>query len=301
MPARTCCIELLHLLQSTPHESLVVIEEIELGLHPRAVMELAGVLLQVADRKGLQIIVSSHSRDFIDAMPRESRVLIEREAGASRILYGPTTRFAISGLRGEAMPELTVYCEDDFARRLIVMSLPAETKRRVRVLPIGASSELARCAAYHRLTKAPGRSLVAWDGDVSDDLVGSWTRSHAPDGRMNWLRLPGDGPPERWVLEQLRSDAGVEAVARLFNAPHGQVREALSVLERQEDPHNIGYHASKLLGLDPPTAEVMLLAAVRQLPQADLASLVASVEAALDGRRVVDGVVVDPETVAALR
>lgn len=277
-------IEVLYLLQETPPGSLVVIEEIELGLHPRAVKELAGVLLDVAQRKGLQIIVSSHSRDFIDAMPRLSRVLVEREGGLNRIHYGPTTRFAVSGMSGEAMPELIVYCEDNFARQLIETSLPVDTLKRVQVTPVGSEGELVPCAAYHVRAGVPGKALLVWDGDVVDRNIDGWLRRHHDAETVPWTKLPGDVAPERWVAERLLSDGGVSAVARLFNTREDRARDVLTRLAGMEDPHHLAYLASQELGLDPVLSEHLLLAALRHVPQAGLAALVDEIQAVLDDR-----------------
>jgi predicted ATP-dependent endonuclease of OLD family len=71
-------IELLATLQECPEESLVVVEEIELGLHQEAQRRLAEVLQDVALKKRLQIVVSTHSEQFLAALPKEARQLVNR-------------------------------------------------------------------------------------------------------------------------------------------------------------------------------------------------------------------------------
>ena len=93
-------IDLLHLLDTTPDESLIVIEEVELGLHPEAVRKLAACLLDLTWQKKLQVIVSSHSEDFIDAVPRRARKLVQRMGRDHLVVDKPTTRLAVGDLSG---------------------------------------------------------------------------------------------------------------------------------------------------------------------------------------------------------
>lgn len=106
-------IELFGALQDCPPGSLIVVEEIELGLHPAALRTLAEHLMSVAKDKHLQIIVSTHSPDFLDSLPRAARILIRAADGHHDVVPGPTTRLAMGDLTGRAKAELFVYCEDE--------------------------------------------------------------------------------------------------------------------------------------------------------------------------------------------
>lgn len=108
-------MEFLYVLQECPTGSLIIVEEIELGLHPEAVIRLAGHLQDIILKKKLQVIVSTHSEYFIDNVPQISRVLIQRSNREHIISISPTTRFAMGIMTGNAMPEMNVYCEDYFA------------------------------------------------------------------------------------------------------------------------------------------------------------------------------------------
>lgn len=108
-------IDLLYLLQESPEGSLIVIEEIEIGLHPEALIRLAKNLQEIILSKKLQIIVSTHSRYFIDSVPREARLLIQKAGDKHIITKKPTTRLAIGEISGQSEPELKIYCEDSFA------------------------------------------------------------------------------------------------------------------------------------------------------------------------------------------
>ncbi len=108
-------IELISSLFSTPEMSLVVIEELEVGLHPSAQKELAQALPKIAKERKLQIIISSHSEYIIDNLPRESRIVIERGKKEHHIQYKPSTRSALNNLTNTTNSELLIFCEDEFA------------------------------------------------------------------------------------------------------------------------------------------------------------------------------------------
>jgi predicted ATPase len=108
-------IDFLYLLQQCPEGSMIIVEEIELGIHPEALIRLATHLQKIILKKKLQVIVSTHSEYFIDSVPQISRVLIQRASKEHIINKAPTTRFAMGIMTGRANPELKVYCEDYFA------------------------------------------------------------------------------------------------------------------------------------------------------------------------------------------
>ena len=281
-------IEILYLIQTAPKGSLIVIEEVELGLHPRAVKELAGVLIEIANARSLQIIVSSHSPDFIDAVPRQARVLLDRMPSGGEashhITYAPTTRLALGELMGGPYPEVTLYCEDEFAKQLIVQALPDTTYRRVRVHAVGSDGELARHARFHARTGAPGRALLVWDGDVSDRQADEWLNRVEQSFReaIDWTRLPGSTAPERWVADILCGDAGVAALARHLNAEPNRVRTVIDRLARLDDHHALAWEFGAAFYRPEDQARTILMLAVREVAWEEFASLRSKVSALLD-------------------
>ena len=101
-------IHLMHILQECPDGSLIVIEEIELGFHPEALIRLAKHLQEIILKKKLQAIVSTHSPQFIDNVPREARLLIQRSGKEHTVIMQPTTRFALAYMAGQVDPELQI-------------------------------------------------------------------------------------------------------------------------------------------------------------------------------------------------
>jgi AAA15 family ATPase/GTPase len=63
---------LVYTLENTDDYSLILIEEIENGLHPNAVYRLIDYLFDVAKRKKLQILFTTHSPFALDFLPEEA-------------------------------------------------------------------------------------------------------------------------------------------------------------------------------------------------------------------------------------
>ncbi|HCD9746164.1 AAA family ATPase [Pseudomonas aeruginosa] len=236
-------IDLLNTLFSAPEKSLIIIEEIELGLHPSAQRELAQALTKIAFERKLQIIISSHSEYIIDNLPRNCRILLERGKKEHHIQYKVTTRAALSSLTNTSNSELLIFCEDEFAKSVIQSTLPQESRQRVELIPRGADSELIRAVSHHQGIGHKHKSIVIWDGDVELSKIRNWTKEELkrnPKLNLNFTRLPGDTPPEPWAIEKIQnSEAALEQLTESLKIK--SVDEAYSILEQAET--NLNHHS----------------------------------------------------------
>ena len=220
----------MHILQECLNGSLIVIEEIELGFHPAALIRLAKHLQEITLKKKLQVIVSTHSSHFIDNVPREARVLVQRAGKEHTVIAQPTTRFALGHMAEQAVPELHVYCEDNFAALLIEQALPSNLRERTHIVPVGPKTEIAKQAAFHYRAGFEHHMLLIWDGEVPRDEVCQYLKQ-AKDSfkeaagskgsfsqRLNWGFLPGQDPPERWGLSVLDCQEGHELLGHELHA-----------------------------------------------------------------------------------
>lgn len=272
-------IAMLIRLVSLPRGSLVIIEEIETGLHPAAQQRFASALIDLARERQLQIVGSTHSHHVLDFVPREARVLVLREGGRHRLLPSPSTQLALSEMAEVAGRELLVICEDEFAARLITHALPKAVRRRVDIRSCGSKSELmGHARSYARLVDH-GRCIVVWDGDVSNGEAEGFVRAAALrlpsdeiDGRISWTRLPGDDCPEKWALEAgLR---GLDVIRRCFGLD--SVDEAESLLRRCEDgdPHRIPRQLASLTSVTEEMAAIHLVTCAVDVQGNELAGAV---------------------------
>lgn len=59
-------------LLSAPAGSMVIIEEIDNGVHPSRAHRLLDSISQIAQRRGLSVLISSHNPALLDALPQEA-------------------------------------------------------------------------------------------------------------------------------------------------------------------------------------------------------------------------------------
>lgn len=241
-------LAILATLQDAPQGSLVLIEEIEMGIHAEALKSLASVLVEISKKRRLQIICTSHSSSFIDGLPREARILVRRRAGTHSCITGVTTRTALSDLSGSSTPELRVVCEDELAKQILEISLPKTIRSRVQIIPVGSSSALGTAAKTLSQENPQAPILVVWDSDVSDkDIRSSFSKadfeSSGAVAKLEWNRLPGlvdeqgavvtdnDGkllPPEETIRRAiLASETALERVGTTLNTEYDELKSAL--------------------------------------------------------------------------
>jgi len=73
-------VKLIHEIYNANNYTLVLLDEPETSLHPAAQKKLIKFLINQIVKKKLQVVVSTHSSDLIENMPKESiKVLYERE------------------------------------------------------------------------------------------------------------------------------------------------------------------------------------------------------------------------------
>jgi predicted ATPase len=178
-----------------PKYSLVLIDEIESSLHPRAQRRLVRDLAARARELELQVVITTHSPYVLEELPFEARAcIVEPEPGVREIVYGVSPEFAMTKMDDEHHAECDVYVEDAVAALMLTEILVAadpDLVPRCQIIPFGASSvgkALGQMAVQNRF---PRPSCVFLDGDEGEVI-----------GCHN---LPGDDAPERAVFESLKA------------------------------------------------------------------------------------------------
>jgi predicted ATPase len=189
-------LDLIAALQEVPKYSLLIIDEIEASLHPRAQRRLIRFLLELCRERRVQIIVSTHSPYVLEELPPEARVLLVPTTDGPNVLYGASPEFSLTKLDEVVHPEAFLYVEDRTAAtwlREIIASHPegSEIMARVRIAPVGAANVVRVMGQLSADNKLPQRGIAVLDGDQA-----------AAPGCFN---LPGAAAPERVVFSELQA------------------------------------------------------------------------------------------------
>jgi predicted ATPase len=207
-------LHLVSLMEEAPVQSLFVLEEPETSLHESAQYRLIEYLLDVCDRRGHQVIFSTHSSVMLEALPPVARLLLYRDATgvtSYRGLSSTRTRAILSEGHQRA---LTVFVEDSFAEKVLKEIIRASNYRllkAINIFPIGSKAAVLESVRLLRRLDKP--VLGVRDGDTGAD--------HA----QLLYALPGARPPELEVFDNpstialMKTDFNIDVVQTRQVAP----------------------------------------------------------------------------------
>ncbi|MEW6350818.1 MAG: AAA family ATPase [Thermodesulfobacteriota bacterium] len=227
-------IRMISEIERAPDNSLILIEEIENGLHPVATRHMAEYLIEAAERKAIQAVFTTHSEYALSPLPNEA---------IWACIYGTLKqgRLSVEALRavsGTVEKKLAVFVEDEFAKCWVDSILREQLGHDYEQVEVHAVAGNGNAVATHKAHSAnpavTSRSLCVIDGD-----------SRQPDDPdRGVLRLPGENPELtvfEFVHDRLQTDLAVLTV-HCQRAPEAQdsVRKAIEEVRlTNRDPHLI--------------------------------------------------------------
>lgn len=191
-------LDMFKLLQDIPQQSLLVIDEVENSLHPKAQRRFVRYLLQVAKQKKIQVILSTHSPYILDELPSIARIMLLGLSDRKEIIYGISSEYALTSIDDEQHPELYIHMEDEEAVSLLWEILKKGTDRYTEILAKVSTRIVGSCSVVNTLNKLakenklPYKSISIVDGDKRNEYA-------------ECLSLPGIKAPERMVFEDLKA------------------------------------------------------------------------------------------------
>ncbi len=177
-----------------PQYGLILIDEVESSLHPRAQRRLIRDLAVAARERECQIILTTHSPYVLEELPLAARLYILESVGRKEIVNGVSPQFAMTKMDDEQHPECELYVEDVRAAVWLgeILSRHApEHFVRCSIVPYGAANlgvALGQMVAANRFLR-PTRVFL--DGDQG--------------AAAGCVLLPGNDAPERVIFERLRT------------------------------------------------------------------------------------------------
>lgn len=197
--------------------ALVLIDEVEAGLHPWVQQLLMLHLQQLALRNNLQIIVTSHSPVVLDAVPSHARIFLDRDEPSGKVVVRPPYRDVVqNALYGRATEALKVLCEDESAEGILKgvfdFLLPREGIRWESV-HIGRDTGADEFPSHAQALRKFGQienTVFVLDGDQRGSPIESRIQRAAGDA-VSVLFLPGSGAPETWVWEKLQNSSDADS------------------------------------------------------------------------------------------
>lgn len=206
--------------------SLVLIDEIETSLHPRAQRRLIRDLARVAREREVQFIITTHSPYILEELPPECRIYLMNEAGSRTVVTGVSPEFAMTKMDEESHPECDIYVEDSRAATLVAESLIAFEKEllsRVKIIPFGSAQVGMALGLMVANNRFPRKSLVYLDGDQSPST--------------GYILIPGDDAPEIFIFDALSKASWPQIAQRVGRSPSDTI-DALSRAMARDNHHD---------------------------------------------------------------
>lgn len=233
-------------IESLSDYSLVLIDELENGLHPIAVRRLVEYLISVAERKRLQVVFTTHSDYALEPLPGEA-IWACLDGGLQQ---GKLSVEANRAITGKIDKRLAIFVEDNFVTHwlgAIIRECAFERVEQVGLYPVDGDGNAVKAQIGHRAKPSVDfRSVCYLDGD-------SMQREDANQGIF---RMPGAMPEStvfNSVLQNLDSNIALLTIA--CQRPLGsqdQVRKAIiSVSQTSRDPHLLFAQVGMSLGFVP--------------------------------------------------
>ena len=229
-------------------DALVLIDEVEAGLHPWVQQLLMLQLQQLALLNNLQVLVTTHSPVVLECVPENGRIFLERD-DSGKVAVVPAYRDLVQdALYGRSGESLNVLCEDDAAEGILqgVLDdlLPRHRVKRESVRigrDTGANEFPAHATAFRKFGQIESFVFVL-DGDKRKSTIATEIRSQAQRDVPVYY-LPSDQAPEMWVWQQLGAE-DQPALSEALGIAHGELRARMAKLNAvfdsaSDSPQNI--------------------------------------------------------------
>ncbi|OXR50310.1 hypothetical protein PuT2_00035 [Pusillimonas sp. T2] len=225
-------IRMVTKIEQAPENSLILIEEIENGLHPVATRRMVEYLIDVASRKSIQTIFTTHSDYALSPLPNEA-IWASIDG---KLQQGKLSVEALRAVAGRVDKKLAVFVEDVFAKTwvdTILRETLGADYDQVEVHAVHGDGNAVKTHRGHMTNPTVQfKSLCVIDGDSQQQ----------EDRDAGIIRLPGT-QPELTVFEgiQNRLDRDLAILTVSCQRPpdaQGQVHRVIEEIARtNRDPH----------------------------------------------------------------
>jgi AAA15 family ATPase/GTPase len=215
-------------IESSPDYSLILIEEIENGLHPLATVRMVEYLIDIAERKKIQSIFTTHSNDALLPLPDDA---IWAAIG-NRVSKGKLNINSLRAITGQIDARLAIFTEDVFSMEWVAAMLRNYGNVAVDLVEIhalgGDGTAVSLNESHNRDPTTRFKSACFIDGDSQQ----------ATSNETLVYRLPGDCAPEKYVFDKVMEKIDT-AGGKLTVALHQPFSDTHKVVALINDTHRL--------------------------------------------------------------
>ena len=273
-----CLTSILGTLLECESGSLVAIEEIEIGLHPSTLPRLSDVILEIAKERRLQVLITSHSSEFLRAFPSQGLILARRDGERVEFINQPNVEYAISTIGGDHQRAASIICEDKHAAMIIEKALPPKVRAICPIICFGGKDELITKAITVSKYSSKEKVIIIWDGGVDNSYL-----DKAKAAGFLGLRLPLNQEPEELVISAIRTKDGRGKLKERYLIDSSDMDRLLNSIDSLSDIHDLPHILAESLSVKGSHEALMneMAGIATSVFSADFEAMIESIEAAL--------------------
>lgn len=160
-------------VEKAQNNSIVLIDEPEVSLHPRAQYRLVENFFDAIKRKHIQMIITTHSEHIVELLPKEAVICLRKNEGETYVQQNVIPELAFLEIGSPIINRKRIIVEDEMAKRIVEKVLEEEGLNElvsVEFYPGGCSN----LKKYTILTFARTNiksQYVLFDGDQFNEAV----------------------------------------------------------------------------------------------------------------------------------
>lgn len=220
--------------------ALIVVDEIELGLHVQAQIKLVEELKNLCKKYKCQIVCSTHSKYVLEHLPPEARRYIKQTNTGTEIIPAITPDYAFGKLSGINTGEVDVFVEDEVGEAFLSSILPLSIRERINIMAIGSDQAILKHMAVH-YRERKYNFISFMDGDkrtqsasairkIKTELETRLDHEEEEFEQMMQVRLkylPGAHWPEKCLIENAINEVDKSYLLQEWDAKETDVVEYL--------------------------------------------------------------------------
>lgn len=257
-------IRIVSEIEEAPEQCLILIEEIENGLHPVATRRLVEYLIDVAKRKSSQVIFTTHSNAALFPLPDNA----VWSCYNGKLQQGKLDVEALRTLTGEISCEAAVFTEDNFGSLLAEITLRSLIPKGIRfnsiaIHALGGANPAYDHVKFHNSDPTSSFPAIAFlDGDKknANDVPQIYVELAEFEDKAAYIVFgPGESHPETAIIDDISENLttnknllGRLSMMLCFFEQQSRVKKAIETRKyTNRDPHLIFAQIGEDLNLLP--------------------------------------------------
>ncbi|MFD2117992.1 ATP-dependent endonuclease [Paenibacillus yanchengensis] len=170
-------VKLVHELLKAADKSLILLDEPEVSLHPGAQKRLKMLLLKLALEKKHQIVISTHSSNFVESLPKEAIKLFYQQVSNNKIKVEDECWYneAFYRLGDTYSVSYRIQVEDSLAKKILIRAIEHFGQEKFGNVDVffvpGGASVIKNSYIKIYSNESPKRHFVILDGDQKPSAV----------------------------------------------------------------------------------------------------------------------------------